>query len=138
MEVTTQIEFSIYLMHRPGELAGVLGAAAEAGVRITAVTVTDQNNRGLVRVLGTPEEKLRAVFESLVEAGSGPVVETPVLVVPIGSRSSVLHDIATHLAVAGVNVQYAYAAAAQNSTPSRCILRVSDLDEARKTIDAMA
>lgn len=137
MQVDTQTEFSIYLMHRPGELAGVLGAAAEAGVQIDAVTVTDQNNRGLVRVLGSPEEQLRAVFESLVEAGAGPVVETPVLVVPVESRPTVLHDIAANLAVAGINVQYAYAAAAINGTPSRCILRVSDIDQARATIDAM-
>jgi hypothetical protein len=69
-------EFSIYLDQRPGELAGVLDALAAAGVDLLALSVTEHNGRGLIRVLGEPIEQLRAVCESLIDSGVGPVVES--------------------------------------------------------------
>ncbi len=138
MDATTRTEFSIYLAHRPGELAGVLEALDAAGAEAQAVCVVDQNNRGLVRILGEPEQRIREVFESLVEAGAGPVVESPVLVVSAENRPGVVRDVAAQLALAGVNVQYAYAAPSVNGKGGRCIFRVSDLDRAVQTLSSMA
>jgi hypothetical protein len=137
MNATLQTEFSIYLADRPGELAGVLLAAAEAGVDITSVTVVDQNKRGLLRVLGEPEESLRRVFERMVETGAGPVVETPVLVVAVEDRTGLIREIASRLALSGVNVQYAYGAPRFNGTPGRYVLRVSDITRAREVIESI-
>ena len=138
MDATTRTEFSIYLAQRPGELAGVLEALDAAGAEAQAVCVVDQNNRGLVRILGEPEQRVREVFESLVEAGAGPAVEAPVLVVSAENRPGLVRDVAAQLALAGVNVQYAYAAASGNGEGGRCIFRVSDLDRAVQTLSSMA
>lgn len=138
MDISVATEFSIYLANRPGELAGVLEAAAAAGVELTAIAVSDSSNRGLVRLLGDPEDRLRSVIESLVEAGAGPALETPVLVVPSENRPSLMRDIAAKLALSGVNVLYAYGAPASNGHVGRCILRVSDLSQAQETLAEMA
>jgi len=138
MDASIRTEFSIYLAQRPGELAGVLDALSTVGVDLHAVCVVDQNSRGLVRLLGEPEERVREVFESLVEAGAGPVLETPVLAVSSENRPRLLRDVAAKLALAGVNVQHAYS----GSAPGRegrgeCVFRVSDLRQAVETIGSM-
>ncbi|MCC6284159.1 MAG: hypothetical protein IT439_02475 [Phycisphaerales bacterium] len=138
MNATLQTEFSIYLADRPGELAGVLEAAAAAGVEITSVSVVDQNKRGLLRVLGEPEDSLRRVFERMVETGAGPVLETPVLVFAVEGRAGLIREVAAKLALSGVNVQYAYGAPRLNGTPGRYVLRVTDIPRARDVIDAIA
>lgn len=138
MDATTQTEFSIYLAHRPGELAGVLEALDAAGVDVQAVCVVDQDERGLVRLLAQPEERVREVFESLVVSGAGPVFESQVLVVSADGRPGVVRDVAAQLALAGVNVRYAYGAPASKTAPGRCVFRVSNLEEALRVVRAIA
>lgn len=134
MEVARVKEFSIYLTDRPGELAGVLEALAAAGAAVTALSVVEQNGKGLVRLLGEPEAAVRQVCEGVTDTGAGPVTEVEVLAVGLGDNPGVFREVAVRLAAAGVNVRYAYQSPAQNGTPSRCILRVDDADRAESII----
>lgn len=134
MEVVRVREFSVYLTDRPGELAGVLEALAAAGATVTALSVVEQNGKGLVRLLGEPEEAVRRVFESVTDTGAGPVAEAEVLAVGLGDNPASFRGAAVKLAAAGVNVRYAYQAPSHNGTPSRCILRVDDADRAEAII----
>jgi len=134
MEVARVKEFSIYLTDRPGELAGVLEALAAAGASVTALSVVEQNGKGLVRLLGEPEGAVRRVCEGVTDTGAGPVTEVEVLAVGLGDNPGVFREVAVRLAAAAVNVRYAYQAPAQNGTPARCILRVDDADKAESII----
>ncbi len=134
MEVARVKEFSIYLTDRPGELAGVLEALAAAGATVTALAVVEQNGKGLVRLLGEPEDAVRRVCEGVTDTGAGPVTEVEILAVGLGDNPGVFREVAVRLAAAAVNVRYAYQAPAQNGTPSRCILRVDDADKAESII----
>ena len=134
MEVARVKEFSIYLTDRPGELAGVLEALAAAGVAVTALSVVEQNGKGLVRLLGEPEGAVRRVCEGVTDTGAGPVTEAEVLAVGLGDNPGVFRDVAVRLAAAAVNVRYAYQAPAQNGSAARCILRVDDADRAESII----
>jgi hypothetical protein len=136
MNVERLTEFTIYLAQRPGELAGLLEAAAVAGVDIEGLAVTEYNERGLVRLIGAPEESLRHVMESLVESGLGPAVETPVLGVEIDQRPGAVRDLSVMMADARVNVKHVYLCPAQNGNPTRVIVCVDDLDKAIETISA--
>lgn len=138
MDASICTEFSIYLADRPGELAGVLEAAEAAGIEITAICVGDHNNRGLIHMLGSPEDALRNLLESMVEAGAGPFVESQVLVCPADDRPRLLRDLSAKLALDGINVSHAYHAPAHNGTPTRVVLRVSDAEQAFRTVQAMA
>lgn len=101
-------EFSIYLQQRPGELAGVLDAAQMAGVELLSVSTSEHLERGCVRLIGQPEQALRQVCERLVEAGAGPVVESPMLAVDMDNRPGVVRDLAILMADNRVNVRYCY------------------------------
>ncbi len=137
MQVTRAREFSVYLQDRPGELAGVLEANAASGAQVTGVTVSEVNGKGLVRLIGYPEEGLRTVCEQLCDAGAGPVAESDVLVAHLEGRPNGFKEIAFHLAAAGINIRYAYFTAQANGSPTTCVIRVDDLDAAEKTICAL-
>lgn len=131
------IEFSVYLDQRPGELAGLLDAAAAAGVDVRAVSVSELNGKGLVRLIGDPVEALRGVCESLIESGVGPIVESEVLAVSIENRPNALKDLATAMADRRINLRYAYLVPRNGQAPARCVFRVDDLEDVQSQIEAI-
>jgi hypothetical protein len=137
MKPTRLTEFSVYLDQRPGELAGLLAAAAAAAVDVWAISVTEQNGKGLVRVVGDPVDALRAVCESLIESGVGPIVESEVLAVSVERRPNALRDLATAMADRRINLRYAYLAPKRAESPALCIFRVDDLEQVVSQIDAI-
>lgn len=134
MEVSRVREFSIYLTDRPGELAGVLEALAAAGASVTALSVVEQNGKGLVRLLGEPEDAVRRVCEGVTDTGAGPVAESEVLAVGLGDNPGIFREVAGRLADGAVNVRYAYQSPAHNGAGARCILRVDDPEKAEAII----
>ncbi|MEM1184305.1 MAG: ACT domain-containing protein [Planctomycetota bacterium] len=132
-------EFSIYLDQRPGELAGVLDAMSAAGVDVVSLAVAEHNGRGLIRLIGEPLDAMRAVCESLMESGVGPVVESGVLAIRIDDRPSAMRDLTTAMADRRINVRYAYLSPSRQDgvVLTRCIFRVDDLEGVRAQIEAI-
>jgi len=137
MKPTRLTEFSVYLDQRPGEFAGLLDAAVAAGVEVLAVSVSEHNGKGLVRVIGSPVESLRGVCESFIDSGVGPIVESEVLSVSIHNRPAAIRDLATAMADHRINLRYAYLMPANGDRASSCVFRVDDLDNVVSTIDSM-
>lgn len=129
-------EFSIYLHQRPGELAGLLEAAAVAGVEIISISTTEHLDRGCVRLLGVPEDALRAVCESMVDAGVGPVVEAPVIGISVEDRPGIVRDLTVLMADNRINVRYCYfVPASRVSTQTLCVFRFDEHEKAVGLID---
>ena len=137
MKPTRLIEFSIYLDQRPGELAGLLDAANTAGVDVRAVSVSEHNGKGLVRVIAEPAPAFRSVCESLMESGIGPIVESEVLAVSTENRPNALRDLATAMADQRINLRYAYQMPRHGQEPARCVFRVDDLEDVVAKIEAI-
>jgi len=136
MQRTQMSEFSVYLQQRPGELAGVLDAAKAAGVQITSISTTEYQDRGCVRLLGTPEQSLRAMCESLVDAGIGPIVEAPVVGVSVEDRPGMIRDISVLMADNRINIRYCYMIPAVDGLDgSVCVFRFDEHDQAMDLID---
>lgn len=126
-------EFSIYLQQRPGELAGLLDAAQAAGIDIFSISTTEQLDRGCARLLGHPEQALRQVFESMVDAGVGPVVEAPVVAISVEDRPGVVRELAVLMADNRINVRYCYfVPPSQINARTMCVFR---FDEHHSAID---
>jgi len=136
MNYTQLTEFSIYLHQRPGELAGLLDAAAAGGVEILSISTTEHLDRGCVRLLGDPEDALRHVCESMVDAGVGPVVEAPVVAVSIADRPGVVRDLVVLMADNRINVRYCYfIPASRICDQTMCIFRFDEHDAAIELIE---
>jgi hypothetical protein len=128
MQITKQI--AIFLDNRPGMLARVADALAEADINIYAITTSDTVDHSVIRMVVSDYRKALHVFE---EHGTL-VVEDDVLMFEGSNKPGELARIAHKLADAKVNIEYCYSATPANAKKGLMILRVSNPAKALKVL----
>ena len=128
MYVTTQ--FSIFMVNKPGVLAHILSEFAEARVNITAMTVMDSVEHGVLRVVFDESQKA----EEILAKASMPFNKTDVLCVILDNRSGALASVAERLATNHINISYAYCTAGAKGGKTTGILKVADVKKAMKIL----
>src|SRR5262245_49804776 len=112
-------ELNLRLPNSPGALAGVCRALSDARVNIVAMVLEASG-------------QLRLVVDNHVHAAGllrelhHQVVERDVLVAPVSNAPGGLAPVLALVADAGINVEYAYGAAAETSASAAVILGVAD------------
>jgi len=101
----------LMLQSRPGVLASVARALADAGVNITALCAGDAAGRGKIRILVNNAAKARRALRA---AGYRPT-EEPAFVVRMRNRPGTLARVADKVAKARINIKSAYATTAGGS-----------------------
>ncbi len=129
MQITKQL--AIFLDNRPGMLARVADALAEAKINIYAVTTSDTVDHSVIRLVVSDYRKALHVFE---EHGTL-VVEDDVLMVDGINKPGELARIAHKLADARINIEYCYSATPPESKKGIMILRVSNPAKALKVLN---
>jgi hypothetical protein len=132
MQITKQL--AIFLDNRPGMLARVADALAEARINIYAVTTSDTVDHTVIRLVVSDYRKAMHVFE---EHGTL-VVEDDVLMIDGSNKPGELASIAHRLAEAKVNIEYCYSATPAESKKGLLILRVSNPAKALKALNSRA
>ena len=133
LSVETATQLAIFLANRPGALARVCDALANAGVNIYALATSDTVDHTVVRmVVSNPTKALMLLGEAGVLA-----LETDVLTIETASEPGVLGKIAERLAEAEVNIEYAYLAAGREAEKGLIILRLSDVEKARRVLEEL-
>jgi hypothetical protein len=128
METATQL--AVFLSNRPGALARVCEALAEAGINITALTVADTVDHSIVRmVVSDPTKALMLLGERGVLA-----LENDVLLIDTANQPGVLAKIADQLAKSEINIEYAYMATSAKNPKGLIVLRPSDVEKAQKAL----
>ncbi len=128
MQITKQL--AIFLDNRPGMLARVADALAEAGINIYAITTSDTVDHSVIRLVVSDYRKALHVFE---EHGTL-VVEDDVLMVRGSNKPGELARIAHRLADAKVNIEYCYCATPSDAQRGLMIMRVSNPAKALKVL----
>jgi hypothetical protein len=123
-------QFSVFMVNKPGVLARVLSEFAGAKVNITAITMMDSAEHGVMRVVFEEPEKARKVLDSL----NMPYNETDVLCVNLANRSGALATVAEKLAKGHINISYAYCTAGAKGGRTTGVLKVSDVKKAMKLL----
>ncbi len=123
-------QLSVPLPNRPGQLARLAGALKRARVNILAVSVVDNTDTGLVRLItDNPARATRA----LTRSGLKPTRQS-VLVVHLPNEPGALADASARLAKGGVNINYVYGSVAKTAARGMVILGVDRLDRALKAL----
>ncbi|MCY2995461.1 MAG: ACT domain-containing protein [Planctomycetota bacterium] len=117
-------QLSIFLENKPGVLAEVAKTLADHGVNIRGLSVSDTVDHAVVRIIVTDPQK---AIHILGEHGLL-VVETDVLAVKLADQPGRLAELATQLARAKVNIEYAYGSS--DDTQATVFFRVSDVKRA--------
>jgi len=128
MYITTQ--FSIFMVNKPGVLAQVLGEFARAKINITAMTMMDSVEHGVMRVVFTAPKKAKEVLAKL----NMPHNETEVLCVTLDNKSGALAIVAEKLAKNHINISYAYCTAGAKGGRTTGVLKVADVKKAMRLL----
>ena len=131
MQLTHQL--ALFIDNRPGTLARVCEALAEAKINIYAISTSDTIDHSVIRMVVSDPRKALLLFE---ERGTL-VVESEVVMVEGGNRPGSLARIAQKLADTGVNIEYCYCATPPDAKKGLLILRVSNAKKALKVLNTL-
>ncbi len=129
MQLTTQL--ALFLENRPGMLARVCDALAEAKINIYALSTSDTVDHSVIRMVVSDTRKALLLFE---ERGTL-VVESDVLMMEADNKPGSLAKLSHKLANAKINIEYCYCATEPESKNGLLILRVSDAKKALKVLN---
>jgi hypothetical protein len=123
-------QYSIFMVNKPGVLARVLGEFAKAKANITAMTMVDSAEHGVMRVVFEEPNKAKEVLSKL----SMPYNETDVLCVNLANKSGALAAVVERLSKGHVNISYAYCTAGAKGGRTTGVLKVVDVRKAMKLL----
>jgi hypothetical protein len=130
MQITKQL--AIFLDNRPGMLARLADALAEAKINIYAITTSDTIDHTVIRLVVSDYRKALHMFE---EHGTL-VVEDDVLMVDGSNKPGELARLAHRLAQAKINIEYCYSATPPSAKGGLLIMRVSNPTKALKVLNS--
>jgi hypothetical protein len=129
MQITKQL--AIFLDNRPGTLARLADALAEASINIYAITTSDTIDHTVIRLVVSDYRKAIHLFE---QHGTL-VVEDDVLMIEGSNKPGELARIARTLAKAKINIEYCYSATPSDAKKGLLIMRVSNPSKALKVLN---
>lgn len=119
-------QLAVFLENKPGALAVVCDALAEAKINIFGLTVSDTTDHAVVRMVVSNTDKAVNVFEN----HGALVVESDVLMIQNDNKPGSLSRIAHALSVKKINIDYGYLASMPSAKKGLLILRVADAKKA--------
>jgi hypothetical protein len=128
--IETAKQISVFLENKPGRLAKVLSALAKEKVNVTALTVMDSHDHGVLRVVTSDLAKTQQVLGSL----STPFSETEVLLVELKNNPGALSHVCETLAAEHINIDYCYASSGGRNGKVQGVFKVTSTDRAAKVL----
>ena len=130
METRTAVQFSVFLVNKPGVLAQVTRALGGAKVNILAMTLVDSQEHGVLRMVVEDPAAARKVLTDL----NLPMTEAEVLVLDLPNRPGALADVAGTLGESHVNINYAYCTGGAPGGRTTGIFKVADVKKAQQVL----
>jgi len=126
-----QIQFSIFLVNKPGVLSQIFRELARARVNITNIAMMDSTEHGVLRLVVDDPASVRPVFARL----NIPVSETDVLAVALPNRPGAAADLCDRLAASHINIGYMYCTGGAAGGRTVVVLKVPDIKKAIKVLE---
>lgn len=130
-DLRSDTQFSIFLVNKPGVLARVVQRLADAKVNITAISMMDSTEHGVLRLVVEKPDAARNAMKDM----DLNVLETQVLTAAMPNRTGALADVVERLATAHISVQYAYCTTGARNGKTLGIFKVSNV---LKAMDVLA
>ena len=129
-DIRTSVQFSVFLVNKPGVLAQVTRALADDKINITAMTLVDSQEHGVLRIVAEDAEAGRKVLGRL----NLPMTETDVLCVDLPNQAGALADVATLLGQNHININYAYCTSGAPGGRTTGVFKTGDQAKAQKLL----
>jgi hypothetical protein len=134
MPLETAKQVSVFFENRPGRLANVLSALAKEKVNVTALTVMDSHEHGVLRVVTDNTTQTLKVLRGLGIS----CTETEVLLVELRNQPGALAHVCETLAAEHINIDYCYASSGGRNGRVFGIFKVSNTERAKSLLGGSA
>jgi hypothetical protein len=124
------LQFSIFMVNKPGVLAQVLGEFARVKINVTAMTMMDSVEHGVLRVVVASPERAKEVLSKL----NMPYNQTEVLCVTLDNKAGAFAAVAEKLAKNHINISYAYCTAGAKGGRTTGVLKIADVKKAMRLL----
>ncbi len=118
-------QVSVFLENRKGRLLEALEALKKADINITALSIADTSDFGVLRMITTDPDKTRKILEK----SNFVVKENEVIAVAVEDRPGGLADVLKVLNDADLNVEYIYAFVRRSGEKAVVVLRTEDINK---------
>ncbi|MBL7219883.1 MAG: hypothetical protein ISS69_07210 [Phycisphaerae bacterium] len=132
MHIETQ--FSVFLVNKPGVLAVVAGALAKAKVNVSALTLMDSVEHGVLRLVTDNAPGARKVLGKSHDEWA----ESDVMVMELDNSPGAFARVATILANAHINISYAYCTGGATGGKTTAVFKVADIKKAKRLLAPQA
>jgi hypothetical protein len=123
-------QFSIFMVNKPGILSRILDEFTKSKINISALTVMDSVEHGVLRVVPEDADKLRnALNKTNIQFN-----ETEVLCVTLPNKPGAFASITDKLAKAHINIAYAYVTSGAKGGKTTAVMKVADVKKAVKVL----
>lgn len=122
-------QLSIFLQNQAGRLSELIAALAQNDINISAISIAENAEYGVIRMIVSDTEKAAAALK----AKDFSVKLTNVICIQIPDEPGTLHRILALLAAEDINVSYMYGHSANGRT--NLTLKVDDSDKAEKILN---
>jgi hypothetical protein len=125
------VQFSIFLVNRPGVLSQILRELAKAKVNVTSIAMMDSTEHGVLRMVVDDPGNARSAFQKL----GLPCNETEVLGVVLPNRPGAAADLCDRLAAKHINVAYMYCTSGAKGGKTMVVVKVPDNKKAMRVLE---
>ncbi len=125
-----QTQFSIFLVNKPGVLASITDALAQAKINVIALTLMDSAEHGVLRLVTDAADKTRKILKVAHDQWT----ESEVLVMDLNNKPGSFAHIANTLAENHVNISYAYCTGSPNDENATGVFKVADVNKTIKLL----
>ena len=125
-------QLSVFLENKPGKLSAVINLLADHHVNLSALSLADTSNFGVLRLIA---DKPEAAIDALREAGII-AKSTDVLAVAIDDTPGSLTHVLDLLAGENISIEYMYAFSAKQENKALMVFKVDALEKAESLLRA--
>lgn len=123
-------QISVFMENRSGRLNHLLKILSENNINICSLSIADTGEYGIARIIVQDHEKAcKAIKDNGMTA-----CETDILAIEVDDTPGSLYAATKLLADNNINVEYAYSAIPASQGKAIIIVRVDDIEGAKKVI----
>ncbi len=127
-----RVQFSIFLVNKPGVLSQIFREIAKAKLNVTGIAMMDSVEHGVLRVVVENPAEARPIFKKL----NVPVTESEVLAVILANRPGAAADLCERLSAAHITIGYMYCTTGAKGGKTVAVLKVPNIKKAVKVLEA--
>ncbi len=127
------VQFSIFLVNKPGMLSQIFRELAKAKINIVNLAMMDSMEHGVLRMIVDDV----ALCRQVMRLANIPMTETEVLAVGLPNRPGAAAELCDKLSAAHINIGYMYCTSGINGSKTMVVLKVPDIKKAIKVLSAV-